>query len=60
VNLTDVQKLALLSALRSVLIAAGTVAVAHGWGSDGIVNLIVGGVMAAAAAAWGVVDKLRG
>lgn len=52
-------KLAALSVFRSVLIAAGSYAVARGWIGQGDLEQVVGAVVVIAAAAWGAVDKLN-
>jgi hypothetical protein len=47
----------LLSALRSILIVAGGGLVTHGYVDDSGLQAIVGGILALAAAAWGIWAK---
>lgn len=55
----DVTKQALLSAVRSLLIVAGSALTAHGYGSDAMMTEIVGAVMVIIPIVWGVIDKIR-
>jgi stage V sporulation protein SpoVS len=56
----DSQKLAVMSAVRSILIAVGGIAVARGYITDDVLTQVVGAFITIATAAWGVVDKLKG
>lgn len=58
--MNDQQKLAVMSAVRSILIAVGGVAVARGYITDDVLTQVVGAVITITSAAWGVVDKLKG
>lgn len=57
--MNEAVKLALLSVLRSTLIAAGGFAVTKGWISADMLTQIVGAILVVATAAWGAVDKLK-
>lgn len=50
---------AIKSALRYVLVAAGTYAAAKGWIGAGQVETLVGSAVAIIGAAWGVYDSRR-
>lgn len=49
----------LLSLFRSLLITAGGVAVTKGYVTEDALQQIVGGLIAIAAAAWGVLEKRK-
>lgn len=53
----DVTKQALMSALRSLLIALGSVLVARGFLNDTTWNQIVGALMTIIPVVWGIWDK---
>lgn len=57
--MNDSMKLAAMSVLRSVLIAAGGAAVAKGWISEGMLEQGVGAFVVLATLVWGAIDKLR-
>lgn len=57
--MTDPTKLALMSIVRSALIAAGGYAVAKGWIGQGNLEQIVGAIIVLLTATWGAVDKLK-
>ena len=54
----DGKKNAILSVVRSILIAAGGWAVGKGYISEPGLQELVGAVMVIASAAWGAIDKL--
>jgi hypothetical protein len=56
--MNDPTSQALLSALRSILIALGGLLTAKGYVDNATVQTIIGAVMVIAPAAWGVVDKV--
>ena len=55
----DASKQALLSAIRSILIAAGSMLAAKGYMDDGTVQSTVGAVMVILPVIWGIWDKYR-
>ncbi len=55
--MTDEQKAALQSLLRSGLLVAGGIAVGKGWLTSDMVNQIVTAVLVLAPAVWGALDK---
>lgn len=55
--MNDATKLATMSVLRSILIAAGGYAVAKGWVAESNVEQTVGTVLVFVTAVWGVIDK---
>jgi hypothetical protein len=57
--MNDTLKAAVLSAVRTVLIIAGTYAVSKGWFTSGVVEQVIGAVITVAAGAWGVADKFK-
>jgi len=52
-------KQALFSAIRSLLIVAGTSLAAHGFIASGAVNEVVGAIMVIIPVVWGVWDKVE-
>lgn len=58
--MNEASKLAALSVLRSILIAAGSYAVSKGYIDENALNQLVGGLVVVIAAAWGAIDKLKG
>lgn len=56
--MTDQSTQALLSAIRSILIAIGGVLTTKGYVDDATVQTVIGAVMVLAPAVWGIVDKV--
>lgn len=56
--MTEDQKSAVLSAVRSIAIALGSLAAAKGYIDADSVTGVVGALVTIISAAWGVVDKL--
>jgi hypothetical protein len=57
--MTPEQKQALLSVLRSILIAVGAYAVGKGWLTESVVAEAVPALIVVLTAAWGAVEKLN-
>lgn len=55
--MTDVDRQALMSALRSILIAVGAALTAHGYLNEATANELVGAVLTIAPIIWGIADK---
>ena len=55
----DAVKKSLYSALRSVLIATGAYATGKGWISNEVANQVIGALLVAAPAIWGMVEKIE-
>lgn len=55
--MNDAAKQALLSALRSILVAIGAVIAKNGYADDATINQVIGAVMVIAPIAWGIYDK---
>ncbi|MGP1665725.1 MAG: Pam3-gp28 family putative phage holin, partial [Rhodanobacter sp.] len=55
----DGTKAAVLSAIRSILIAVGSMLAAKGYIDDGTVQSMIGAVMVIIPVLWGVLDKYQ-
>lgn len=57
--MSDTDKLAVFSVLRSILIAVGTILVGHGIVNDAQWSQLLGAITAGAPIVWGVWEKYR-
>jgi len=56
--MSDVVLQSILSAIRSILIALGSLVTLKGWADDATIQAVIGAIMVILPAIWGVVNKV--